>query len=69
MLNQNLARALREKIAGDEIELSVIVKNTKISRSTLYNILHNDKYNPRFDNVEKLAVFLSVSIDKHLNTK
>lgn len=66
MLNQKLARAMREKIAGDEIELSEIIIKTKVSRSTLYNILHNDNYNPRFDSVERLAVFLKISIDAHL---
>lgn len=69
MLNQNLARAFREKIGGDDLQINDIIKDTKISRSTLYHILHDDNYNPRFDNVEKLARYLNVSIDRYINTK
>lgn len=69
MRNIELARRFRMSIASNDYQLQHVAKMSKMSRNALYDILHNDDYDPRFSTVERLAKFLDVNIDEYIRVK
>lgn len=69
MKNENLSKRFRAVIAENELQYQDIAKATKISRNTLYKILHDPFYDPRFSTIERLTKHLKIDLTKCLNEK
>lgn len=69
MLNVKLARQLRVAIAENDVQLKEVIRTTKISRTALYRILHDDNYDPKFSTIEKLAKHLKIDLNECLVEK
>lgn len=67
MIDEKLSRRYRELIAGNDAEMRHVARMSKISRTTLYRILYDDKYDPKFSTIKRLSVYLKVNIDPFIH--
>lgn len=69
MVDEKLSRRMREVIAGDDIEMRNVSKSTKISRTTLYRILYDEKYDPRYSTIKSLCSYLKINLNEYIYEK
>lgn len=69
MIDAKLSRCLREKIAGNEVEMRHVSRMTKISRTTLWRVLHDENYDPRYTTIKNICVYLDVNLNDFIKDK
>ena len=67
VIDERLSRELREKIAGDDIEMRHVARMTKISKTTLYRILYDDSCDPKYSSIKRLCSYLKINIDQFIH--